>query len=154
MATEKWIAGAVSWTACFGSEVNSCASGSSVLSSSVLTNTAGDMFADVSFALGSMTTLAPNTLSLFLYPLNQDGSTYGDSQLTTSPQAKTPSATLFAGQFSSPIVTTTPLTGFITRIILPTIGESFCFAIQNNLGNAIAASANTIKWQTYNRQVV
>jgi hypothetical protein len=155
MAVEKWVAGAVtSWTTVFGSELNqaSFVTGSSIISSTVLTNTAGDMFADVSFSIASLTTISPATLSLFIYPLNQDTTTYGDGQLTTSVLAKTPSASLFAGQFGAPIGTQV-VVGTITRVLLPNIGQSFSFAIQNNLGGTIPSTGNAIKWQTYNRSV-
>jgi hypothetical protein len=81
MATEKWIGGSgvgFTWTACFaGADINSLANGSSVQSShGDITNlSALDIFADLSIILGSVTTVAPNKLDFFIYPLLDDGST-------------------------------------------------------------------------------
>jgi hypothetical protein len=157
MATEKWIAGSgvgFTWTACFAAaDTQSLANGSSVLSNQgdITNQTALDIFADLSFNMPSVTTVAPNKLDFFIYPLNQDGSTYGDNQLTVGLQAAvTPSPSLWCGTFILP-VGTQALDGIITRIIIPP--GTFRFAMQNNAGVTMSASAPNIKYRTYNRSV-
>jgi hypothetical protein len=158
MAVERWVAGSgvgLTWTNCFqAADINSLASGSSVLSSSgdIANDTALDIFCDLSCSLGSITPVAPNNLSVFLYPLNQDGTTYGDNQLVAGTQAaKTPSPSQWVGNLVFPLVAQVQ-TGQLNRIILPP--GKFRFCVQNNIGVVVASSANTIAYRTYNRQVV
>lgn len=158
MAVEKWVGGSgvgLTWTACFAAaDINSLANASSVLSNQgdITNQTALDIFADISFSLGSVTTVAPNKLDFFIYPLNQDGSTYGDNQLTAGSQAAvTPSSSLWVATFICP-VGTQALDGICTGLIIPP--GTFRFALQNNAGVTLAASSNTIKYRTYNRSVV
>src|SRR5277367_4863474 len=95
MATEKWIAGSgagLTWTSCFGSEVNSVvdgnvvlAGGSTVATNQIANSTSLDVFADVMFALGSWGAVSATALlALYLYPLNQDAATYGDGRFASS----------------------------------------------------------------------
>src|ERR1700745_4260876 len=114
MATEKWIAGSgvgFTWTACFAAaDINSLANGSSVLSNQgdITNQTALDMFADLSINLGSVTTVAPNTIAIYLYALNQDGTTYGDNLFTAGTQsASLPSASYWVGDIVVPVGTQT-----------------------------------------------
>lgn len=157
MATEKWIAGSgqgLTWgTALNGSDVNSMSSGKGVLSSvSDITNgTALDIFADFSIQLGSVTSVAPNYLGIFLYPLNSDGSTYGDNQFSSGTQTSaTPSPTYWVGNILFPVATAA-IKGTLTRIILPP--GSFRFLVWNQAGVALASSGNTLQYRTYNRSV-
>jgi hypothetical protein len=157
MATERWIGGSgvgFTWTSCFGaSDLNSLANGSSVLaSSSAITNqTALDIFCDISVSLGSVTTVAPNYLGVYIYPLNQDGSTYGDNQFTAGSGASaTPGSSYYKGSIVIP-VGTQALYGALTGIIMPP--GTFLFLIRNQAGVTLASSGNTVKYRTYNRQV-
>jgi hypothetical protein len=157
MSTEKWIAGSgvgYAWTACFASaDIASLANGSSVLSSQgdITNQTAQDIFADVSFSFPPVTTVAPNKIDLFIYPLNQDGSTYGDNQLTAGTQAAvTPSSSLWCGTFVLP-VGTQALDGIIIGIVIPP--GTFRFALQNNAGVTMGSGTCTAKYRTYNRSV-
>lgn len=157
MATEKWIAGSgqgLTWgTAVNAADVNSLPNGSSVLSSvAAITNgTALDIFADFSINLGSVTTVAPNYLGVYLYPLNQDGSTYGDNQYTAGTQSTAvPSPTYWVGNIVVPVGTQV-IHGAITRIVMPP--GSFKWLVYNQLGVTIASSSNTIQYRTYNRSV-
>jgi hypothetical protein len=130
------------WQSAFGTEINSLAAGSYALSSVILSNTSG-LLTDfwISVALGSVATGtgAPN-LAFYLQPLNQDGTTYGD------------------GYASGTII---PVQGYIGAIGWPAsqaaaalTGQvkipselppnSFKLGVVNNLGNALAASGNTI----------
>lgn len=157
MATEKWVAGSgqgLTWgTAVNGADVNSLANGSSVLSSvaDITNGTALDLFADFSVSLGSITVAAPSYLGVFLFPLNEDGTTYGDGQLASGTgAAKTPGANYWVGNIIAPNGAAA-IVGAVTRIILPP--GSFRFVVQNNLGAALASSGNTLKYRTYNRSI-
>ena len=157
MAIEKWISGSgvgLTWTAAFGaSDLNSMPSGSSILSSGGAINngTPLDLFADISISLGSFTPLAPNNISVFIYPLNQDGTTYGDGQLTAGTQAaKTPAAPYWVGNIILTLVAGVQV-GTLGGIRLPP--GPFLFVIQNNAGATLASSGNVVKYWTYNLQV-
>src|ERR1700728_358406 len=119
MATEKWVAGSgvgFTWTALFGTEINSLPSADAVLSSIAVSNgTPLDMFMDVSFALGSVTTVGVPVLGLYLYPLNQDASTYGDSRFGSAAVGPPPGNYLL-GQAGLP-VGTQALTGFFRNLM-------------------------------------
>ncbi len=158
MATEKWIAGAVSsWTAAFagtsGADLNSLANGSSILSSVTISNgSVGDIYADLSIAIGSLTAAAPNYIGAYVYPLNEDGSTYGDSQLTAGTQAaKLPGGIYWARNFPFP-TGTAAITGTILRITIPF--GTFKFCLYNQSGASFPSSGNSCQYRTVNRQIV
>lgn len=158
MATERWTAGSgvgLTWsTAVNSADVNSMASGSAVLSSvaDITNGTALDLFADLSVQLGAITTATPFYLGVYIYPLNSDGTTYGDSQFSSGTQtAKVPGGIYYAGSIIFPSVTTTAVTGTLERIVLPP--GSFRFLVYNQVGATLAASSNTIKYRTYNRSI-
>ena len=161
MATEKWIAGSgvgLTWSALTfvngaTNELNSLANAHTVNNDTDITNgTALDIFADVSISLGSVTTAAPNYWGVYLYPLNQDGSTYGDGVCVATPVQGSviPSATYWVGNIIVPVQTAV-VTGILTRIILPP--GTFRWLFLNELGVTLASSSNTIKYRTYNRSV-
>lgn len=153
MATEKWIAGSgqgLIWGAAFGTEVNSLPSSDAVLSSVAIANdTALDMFADLSLALGSAAFAAPNRIDIYLYPLNQDGATYGDGRFGSA-AAGPPVPNYFVGSIGL-VAATQAQEGTLTGILIPP--GNFKFVLMNNGGVALAASANTVSYRTYNRQV-
>src|SRR6185437_1709495 len=96
MATEKWVNGSgqgLTWSAAINStELNSLANGNAVLLATQIDNSvAFDMFADFSVALGSAAFASPNYIGLYLYPLNQDGTTYGDGRFGTAAAGPPPS---------------------------------------------------------------
>lgn len=155
MATEKWIGGSgqgLTYGNAFGTEVNSLANGNSILSSvSIANGTPLDIFANVSASFGSITagSGAP-FIGLFLYPLNEDGTTYGDGRFATTAAGQPP--TLYAQQpFPCIAGNTGTVVGTVSRIILPP--GTFSFVLWNNSGVALASSGNAIKYRTYNRQV-
>lgn len=158
MATEKWIAGSgqglTYGTAINAADINSLANGKGVLSSvaDITNGTALDMFADVSYQLGSITAAVPNYISLHIYPLNSDASTYGDNQFPTPGTAVTaaPMPVYWVGNMFFPTGAAT-IKGTISRIVLPP--GSFRFLIYNQAGVALASSGNTIQYRTYNRSV-
>lgn len=161
MATEKWIAGSgvgFTWTTAFAAgdlTVASFITGDSLLSSAAdITNqTALDIFCDFSIALGSILTAAPNYIGVYLFPLNEDGTTYGDGGFTAGTiSASVPSATYFKGSIILRPAVTAVQQGTLTGIIMPP--GSFRFLIQNQSGATLATSGNTYKYRTYNRQVI
>ena len=154
MATEKWIAGSgqgLTWGSIFGTEINSLANGNAVLSSVSVTNgTALDMFADVSFVAGAtITTTAPNFLGVYLYPLNEDGSTYGDGRYGSA-AAGPPPANYWVGNISFNAAASTTIVGMLEKIVIPP--GTFSLVLYNQAG-ATLASSNTCKYRTYNRSV-
>jgi hypothetical protein len=156
MATEKWIAGSgvgFTWTEVFGNELDSLASANSVLSSTAaITNqTALDLFCDFSIAAaGAETTLAPNYIGVYLMPLNQDGSTYGDGVNTTTAAAYLPPSTYYVGSIVVRAAASTFQSGLLRGIIMPP--GTFNWVIYNGTGVAFDA-AMTAKYRTYNRAV-
>lgn len=155
MAVEHFVAGSgagLTWTAAFGSEVNSVVSGNAVLSSIQIDNsTTLDVFADVSISLGSVTPGAGVPfLGLYLYGLNEDGTSYGDGRFGTSAAGPPPSST-FVGSISCVPSTAGVITGMARGIILPP--GKFKFVLYNLAGVTLAASANVVDYRTYNRSV-
>lgn len=153
MATEKWIAGATAgWANAFSaSTLNSITNGNAILSDLALDNSTNlDIFADFSFAAGSITWAAPNYLGIYLYPLNKDGSTYGDGRFGSS-AAGPPTANYWVGNIGFPTGAAAS-EGILTRIILPPGG--YKFVVYNQSGATLAgSSANTAQYRTYNRSI-
>lgn len=156
MATEKWVAGSLqglTWGNAYTSATtfNSIANGNAILSDLQIDNsTALDIFADFAFVGGSITTAAPNYIGVYLYPLNSDATTYGDSRFGSSTAGPPPSC-YYAGSIIFP-VGTQALTGMVRGIILPP--GKFKYLIYNQAGASLAGSgANTILHRTYNRAV-
>jgi hypothetical protein len=155
MATEKWIAGSgvgLTWTAAFtASTLDSIVNGNAILSDVQINNASAlDTFCDLSIAFGSITWAAPNYVGVYLYPLNQDGSTYGDDRFGTS-AAGPPGANYWVGNISC-ATGAAANEGMIQRIVMPP--GAFKFVIYNQTGATLAASgANSAKYRTYNRSV-
>lgn len=156
MATEKWIAGSLqglTWGNAYTSAAtfNSIVNGNAILSDLQIDNsTALDIFADFAFVGGSVTTVAPNYIGVYLYPLNSDGVTYGDGRFGSS-AAGPPPSNYYVGSIIVP-VGTQALAGMVRGIVLPP--GKFKYLIYNQTGVTLAGSgANTILHRTYNRSV-
>lgn len=155
MATEKWIAGSgagLTWTNAFtASTLDGIVNGNAILSDVAIDNSSAlDIFADVSFVFGSITWAAPNYLGIYVYPLNKDGSTYGDGRFGSS-AAGPPGSTYYAGSISFPTGAAAS-EGMLRGIVLPP--GSFKFVVYNQSGATLASSgANTMQYRTYNRAV-
>jgi len=154
-----WAAGngvGYTWTTAINSaDMANMANGQTVLSSvaDIANQTSQDMYADISYLLtiASSTIAAGSTFSFYLYMLNQDGSHYGDNQLTAGTATSlTPALAPSCGPFVSsiPAVATTTMYGTITGILIPP--GSFRFAMQNNCGFSLTAGTQTVKYRTYN----
>lgn len=150
-ARERWKAGSgvgFTWTDAFSTAtLNSIASGNAILSDIAISNqTALDKYMDVSIALGSAVFAGVGAnISIHLYPLNKDGSTYGDGKFASSaagPPAYPPVAVIPL------VVGTQAQTGASVGIVIPpgTFKLVFC----NNGGVALASSGNTCQYRTYN----
>lgn len=153
MATEKWIAGSgqgLTWGSLMTTELNSIASGNAILGSTAVTNgTALDIFADFSLVLASAAFVAPNFIGVYLYPLNDDGSSYGDGRFGSSAAGPPPSN--YAVGSIGIVAATQAQTGTLRGVILPP--GTWKPVLWNQGGVALAASANTLKYRTYNRSV-
>ncbi len=149
---EKWTVN-VDWTAAFGtSTLNSLTNGNALISDVQIDNSTNlDTLMDVSFSLGSLTTgTGVPYIGLYLYPLNQDGSTYGDSRFGSSAAGPPPMDYQVAvNGFAAS--TTAVLTGCVRGIVLPP--GKFKLVLHNGAGANLASSANTVKYRTYNRVV-
>jgi hypothetical protein len=147
--------GISSWTAIsFGaSAFNSLAANSSVVASAAVANATNlDPFADISFVMTvGGTTVVGSSLSLFLLPLNQDGTTYGDGRTTSSGALSGvfPAGSYLAAVAGVQVGVTSGNTvvGTFRRVELPR--ADFLVAVGNGLTVALAASpAVTVKIQT------
>ncbi len=155
MAVEKWIAGTtgsgLTFASAFtGTTLNSLGSGNALLSDVNIDNSSNlDMFCDLSLHLASAAFVAPNYVGVFLYPLDDDGSTYGDGRFGSA--AAGPPPTRYWVDNVPLVAATQAQNGMVRGIIMPP--GQFKFVLYNNGGVAWASSGNTAKYRTYNRSV-
>jgi hypothetical protein len=142
MAVSKWIAGSLSTV--LASELNSLANDAGVVSAAQ-PQTALDTYADFELVCTHGTApVADKTWDLYLVR-QLDGTNYEDAS------ASRPPANGFAGSFVLDAVTS------VQRKVLPGIllpPFAFKLLLVNKSGQAAAASANTLKMETYNMQVI
>jgi hypothetical protein len=150
----KWIAGAQSTWASAGftaADFNSLGNGSVAVATTTIDNsTNNDMFLDVSFAVknGGTATTSTSTFALYLLPLNQDATSYGDGTTTGS---TAPSASYWKTSCGVSGASNATLNGTFPRIQIP--NAKFRLAIVNNAGAALNATASaTVQYQTFNIQ--
>lgn len=94
MATIKLVAGAqASFASLMTTELNSLVTGNAVLGGTSVDNgTNDDLTAEFSFTTGgSITPTGSPFLGLYLYPLNGDGTSYGDGRFGSSAAGPPPS---------------------------------------------------------------
>jgi len=143
----------LTWTSLFGSEVSTLANGNSALSSIVVANggTTLDQFMDVSLeaTISSSTIAAGASFALWLMALMEDGTTYGDGSLTTTPAAVTPGLFPISTMPLRAASSITALYGYAQGLILPP--GSFAMGLQNNSGFTLTAC--TVKYRTYNQNL-
>ena len=143
-------------TAINSADMASMINGNTVLSSvaDFANGTALDQLMDVSVrcAISSSTTVAGANFAIWIYDLLDNGSTYGDGQLTSGTStAKTPT---FAPAAVIPLVVAasqTTLVGFANGIVLPP--GSFRLAFQNNSGFTLTSGTQTVMMRSYNVQL-
>jgi hypothetical protein len=151
-STEKWIAGSgvgLSWSDGFSTAtLNSIASGNAILSDVTISNgTSLDIFCDISIHLASAAFVSPNLAQVYLYPLQQDSSTYGDGRFSSS-VAGPPAANFLVASMQLVAATQAQDNGFLGIIMPP---GTFKFVYYNLGGVALASSGNLLKYRTYNR---
>jgi hypothetical protein len=151
MAVEKWVSGST-YQAAFGTVLDSLANGSAVASTIAIDNSStGNIFCDLSISLTTTATASPFFLGVYLYPLNQDGTTYGDGRFSTGAGvAAVPPSNYSVGSIGLSTVSGAQV-GSLSRIVLPL--TSFKFVIYNQAGVALS-TGNTVSYRMYNRQVV
>jgi hypothetical protein len=150
MATEKWFAGTVGLTwATVTITVDSVVNGNAIASSALDNSSNLDMFADLSISLGSITPTGVPYIGVYVYPLNQDGSTYGDGRFGSS-AAGPPPANYLVGMIGL-VASAGVQVGMARGILLPP--GSFKFVLYNQSGVTLAGSSNTVKWRTYDRSI-
>lgn len=154
----SWVAGAGQGLS-YGSagftaaDFNSLATANCVVASSAIANNSSlDLYSDVSFvATVGGTTLVTSRLDLYILPLNQDGTTYGDG---TASGSAVPSASYQVASVGvkSGITTGNAVTGTFRGIVMPP--GSFKFVVANQLGIALNSSAAvTMSYRTYNENL-
>jgi hypothetical protein len=152
-----WIAGrgqgltfgGISFTA---GDLNSLASGGGALGTTVVANgsTTLDQYADFSFVVTvGGTTVAGSYITLFLLPLNQDGTTYGDGYASSSSTQAAAGYAIGSINVKVGVTTGNTVTGQINFVNLPP--GSFKIAFGNNLQIALSSTAAlTLAYRSYN----
>lgn len=154
MSTEKYVSGSgqgLTWGDAFSTAtLNGVPNADSILSDISITNgTALDIWADVSIHLASLAVSGNCLLSLAIYPLNKDGSTYGDGRFATAAGGQ-PAGNYWVANLN--LVAATQAQDVIAKeIILPP--GTFKFVLFNASGTTLAATGNTCQYRTYNRSV-
>lgn len=151
---EKFVAGSgvgLTWTdpGFTLTDFNSLAVGSVVVCPTAVTNgTALDITARFSAALTvGGTTVATSYLELYILPLQQDGSTYGDGTATgTTIPVKAYSVGICPVKVG--VTSGSAVVAYWGNIILPP--GNFKFALANQAIALNAAAAAAVKYQTYN----
>lgn len=151
--TAKLISGAltasaISFTA---GDLNSLASGGAALGSTVIANSTNlDTFIDFSFIVTvGGTTTASSTIAIYLLPLNQDASTYGDAYASSSSTQPAPGYQVGYINVKSGITSGNTVVGSVLFGNLAPVDYKVVFA--NNLGVALnATAALTLKCSTFN----
>ena len=153
--TTRWVLDVAFTPASFlAADLNSLASGGGALSTSIVTNsTTLDLYCDVSFvvAVGGTTTTT-SYLTLYLLPLNQDGTTYGDGYASSTTTQPVGGYTAGSIGVKPGVASASTVTGMFRGVILPP--GNFKFALGNNLGVALyTTAAITMKYRTYNENL-
>jgi hypothetical protein len=135
------------------SDFNSRANGSVVVATTALDNDTGlDLEAEVSFTVevGGTTTTA-SRFDLYILPLNQDATTYGDGATTGT---TIPAASYWATScvVRTGVTSGNAVVGTFPRVPLP--AADFKFAIVNYTGSALDSSAAAaVQYRTVNRNL-
>lgn len=159
MATIKLVGGAQSgFASLMTTELNSLVTGNAVIGSTSVANATNlDLEVEFSFTTGgSITPSGSPFVAIYLYPLNGDGTTYGDGRFGTT-AAGPPPSNYYAGFCGLPASSGTqtgtfgiPFLG--TRILLPT--GTFKPVFYNVTGVTLSSSGNILYYRTTNRSVV
>lgn len=158
MSTIKLVAGAQSgFASVMTTELNSLVTGNAVIGSTAIANATNlDLEIEFSFTTGgSITPTGSPFVGLYLYPLNGDGTTYGDGRFGST-AAGPPPSNYYAGFCGLPASAATQTgtfgwPGLGTRILLPT--GSFKPVFYNATGVTLSSSGNILYYRTTNRSV-
>jgi hypothetical protein len=158
MATIKLVAGAQSgFASLMTTELNSLASGNAVIGSTAISN-ASNLDLEIEFSWtsgGSITPTGTPFVAVYIYPLNGDGSTYGDGRFGSS--AAGPPGTSYCAGFCNVVATAGTQTGtfsmpfFGSRILTP--NGTFKPVFYNATGVALSSTLNILYYRTTNRSV-
>lgn len=135
------------------SDFNSRADGSVVVAATAIDNATNlDLEVEVSITaeVGGTTTTA-SRFDLYILPLNQDGTTYGDGQVTGT---TVPAASYWVASclVKTGVTSGNAVYGNFPRVPLP--AASFKFAIVNRMGSALDSTANAaVDYRTVNRNL-
>lgn len=158
MSTIKLVGGAqTTFTSLMTTELNSIVTGNAILGSTTIAN-ATNLDLEIEFSWtsgGSLTPTGTPFVAVYIYPLNGDGSTYGDGRFGSSAAGPPPfnynpsycglpaAAGTQTGTFGWP--------GLGTRILLPF--GTFKPVFYNFTGVTLTSSGNILYYRTINRSV-
>jgi hypothetical protein len=154
--TQKWTAGAYtsySTTLC-STELNSMPNGAATLCGTVIT--AGDLYATLSFTISTTTAASSGPfLQAYAYPLNEDGSTYGDGQWTATGASSTAGVPVATYQTNCVLQVSGSggWKGTCGPFAVPPVNYKIVIANQLNTtasSTALGSSANNIYINTWN----
>jgi len=162
MATTVKLAAATTsaFTSLMTTELNALANGNAIRGAATVDNATNlDVFAEFSYVGGgSVTTTVTPFLSIYLYPLNGDGTTYGDGRFSAG-AAGPPPTSYYAGYMGPMLAGAGTITGTFSRpdgqgtlIQLPR--GIWRPVLYNFLGVAMAATGNILYYRTTNYQFV
>lgn len=158
MATIKLTPGAQSgFASLMTTELNSLVSGNAVMGSTTVAN-ATNLDLEVEFSFGGGGSITPSGspfFGIFMYPLNGDGTTYGDTRFGTT-AAGPPPLNYQAGYMGIPAAAgtqagTAGIAFLGTKILLP--NGTFKPVFYNLSGVTLTSSGNILYYRTTNRSV-
>jgi len=151
MARTKLIAGrgvGLTWTAAFAAAT--LANANSIAGNVIDNSVALDVFCDLSLFSGSnVNTASPAYCSLYIYPLNQDGTTYGDGRFGTATGLPAPTSYWIGNLGTGREAPNTNWSAVLRKVIMPP--DKFKFVVWNFTGGTLATG--NIYYRTYNRSV-
>jgi hypothetical protein len=151
----RWIINTAFTTVTFtAGDLNSLASGGAAVATAAITNgTALDLYADVSMIITvGGTTTATSFLSLYLLPLQQDGTTYGDGAVSSTTVQPVATYLERSAWVKVGVASGSTVSAMFRGVVLPP--GDFKLALANNLGVALSSTAAlTMKYRSYNENL-
>jgi hypothetical protein len=151
-ATTRWVIDTAYTAATFtAGDLNSLASGGFALSTSVVSNSTNlDQYCQVSFIVTvGGTTVAGSYFTIYALPLNQDGSTYGDGQASSTTVQPAGAYAQKSVGVKVGVTSGNTVTGTFEPFLIPP--GDFKLGFANNLTVALSATAAlTLKYRTFN----
>jgi hypothetical protein len=141
--------GLLGWTTIMTTELGGLATGNMAIgNTAVANNTALDILCDISFVSGAAVTgTGQPYVGIYLYPLNADGSTYGDGQTSG---AVVPGSNYWVGNISG-VAAGQKQTGTLWGVRMPP--GVWKPVVYNALGNSLTANStapNILAFRPYN----